>query len=148
MQPPLDRPLPAGLSGARILVADDEALIALDIAATLADAGVDVVGPCMTLAKALEMAEKESFSAALLDIRLGSTTTEAVADRLHARQIPFLFYSGQALPESMSRRWPESRVISKPAYSGEVLAALADLLLSNVASGRRPAVADILPVTG
>jgi DNA-binding response OmpR family regulator len=108
------------LVGSRILVADDEFLIALDVAQTLTAAGAEVVGPCTTLTHALKVSETQVLTVALLDIRLGRDTTEAVADILHGRCIPFVFYSGQKLPESMRNRWPGARVISKPA-EGRVL---------------------------
>jgi DNA-binding NarL/FixJ family response regulator len=117
-----------GLTGARILVADDEFLIAIDIVETLAEAGAEVVGPCTTLAQTLKAAQHEDLSAATLDIRLGRETTEAVAAVLADRGIPFLFYSGQALPESVEARWPGSRVISKPADQEVLLNALRALL--------------------
>ncbi|UCI16986.1 response regulator [Mesorhizobium sp. B2-1-8] len=119
-----------GLSGARILVADDEILIALDIVDILADAGAQVVGPCTTLAETLKFAQHEELSAATLDIRLGRETTEAVAAALADRGIPFIFYSGQALPASIEARWPNCQVIGKPADQDALVNALKVLLKS------------------
>src|SRR5215469_596961 len=83
------------LAGARILVVEDEFIIALEIQANLEEAGATVVGPALTLQQALELAENESLSAAMLDLRLGRDSAAAVAQVLAERHIPFLFYTGQ-----------------------------------------------------
>ena len=102
------------LRGMRILVADDEFFIAAAIEDTLREAGAEIVSAA-TLPAALKCASEEDLCAALLDIRLGRQTTEAVADVLAARAIPFVFYSGQTLPDSMREKHPGARVLSKPA---------------------------------
>lgn len=116
------------LAGVRVLVLDDELLIALDIAAALADCGAQVVGPCTTVAQALDAVQIESPSAALLDIRVGRQTTEAVATLLDARHVPFAFYSGQPLPDAMRGRWSGHQLISKPAGPAMLIATVLRLL--------------------
>ncbi len=116
------------LDGVRVLVVDDEILIALDIEATLAEAGAQVVAVCMTLAEALSEAALRDISAATLDIRLGRETSEAVAVLLTERGIPFLFYSGQCLPKNMQDRWPFCLLVSKPAEPRQLVDAVAALL--------------------
>jgi DNA-binding NtrC family response regulator len=118
----------ASLKGTRILVADDEILIALDVEATLIDAGAEIAGPCTTVAAALAIAKEEQISAAMLDIRLGRETTEAVAEVLIDRGIPFVFYSGQVLPEGVRAKMPNSTVISKPADQHVLVETLAALI--------------------
>jgi CheY-like chemotaxis protein len=116
------------LTGTRILVAEDEILIALDISATLVDAGAEVAGPATTIRSAIAIAQTETLSAATLDVRLGQETTEAVAATLAARNIPFVFYSGQTLPSDMRDRWPKCPIIVKPAGQNAIVAAIAGLL--------------------
>jgi DNA-binding response OmpR family regulator len=116
------------LSGARILVVEDEAFIALDLQATLTDAGAEVIGPSLTLAEAFALASRENLSAAILDFRLGRDTVRPVARQLAARDIPFLFYTGQVEAESIRRQWPLCKVISKPAPLRTLVAAVAALL--------------------
>ena len=91
------------LRGLRILVADDKFLIAVTIEETLRDAGAEILSAA-TLPAALKTANEEQLSAALLDVRLGRQTSEAVADALAARAVPFVFYSGQSLPDRMRLR--------------------------------------------
>jgi DNA-binding response OmpR family regulator len=101
------------LQGMRILVVDDEFLIATNIEMALSDAGAEVVS-VSTISAALLGAEAEILSAAILDYRLGRRTTEAVADILAGRGVPFIFHSGQALPDDVRARYPNVRVLPKP----------------------------------
>jgi DNA-binding response OmpR family regulator len=117
----------ARLDGIRVLVADDEILIALDIEATFTEAGAEVVALCMTSSEALA-AVSEDVSVAILDIRLGQETSEAVAALLAERGIPFIFYSGQALPNDMRGRWPLSPLVVKPADPRTLVESVAALL--------------------
>jgi DNA-binding response OmpR family regulator len=119
---------PRKLSGARILVVEDEAFIALDLQATLTDAGAEVIGPSLTLEQAFALASRENLSAAILDVRLGRDTVGPVARQLAARDIPFLFYTGQVEAESIRRQWPRCKIISKPAPLRTLVGAVAALL--------------------
>lgn len=101
------------LRGLRILVADDEFLIMVAIEDTLRDAGAEII-TAPTLAVALKIATEEPLSAALLDFRLGRQTTEAVADALAARGIPFVFYTGQMLPDHVREKHRDARMLNKP----------------------------------
>lgn len=115
------------LAGDRILVAEDELLIALDVGSILSDAGAEIIGPATTLTAAIELARTAPLSAATLDVRLGRETTEAIAATLCDRGIPFLFYTGQVLPDHMRERWPEAPVVSKPSCANAIVAALLSL---------------------
>jgi DNA-binding NtrC family response regulator len=108
------------LQGMRILVADDEFLIAVTIEESLCDAGAEVV-TAATLTAAMKTASDEPLSAALLDVRLGRQTTEAVADVLAARGVPFVFYSGQAPPDHMREKHPKAKVLIKPTKQEEIV---------------------------
>jgi DNA-binding response OmpR family regulator len=123
------------LRGARILVADDEVLIALDVEATIREAGAEVVGPCTTLSDAEKVARSETIDAAVLDIRLGEETTDCIVQELTQRGIPFVFYSGQSL-SNMTGRWTNPpRVLVKPVPQLVLVEAVAQLLHRNFASG-------------
>lgn len=116
------------LRGTKILIAEDEILIALDLEAAFRDAGAEVVGPFMTLSGALNAAESEPVSIAILDIRLGTATTEAVSDLLTKRGIPFLFYSGQRLTPEMQRKCGDAVLIDKPAKQEDLVGAAVGIL--------------------
>lgn len=123
---------PKKLDGCHILIVEDEFLIALEIERILEEAGADVVGPAHSMSSAVTLCENEGLSAAVLDLRLGDDTVAPVARRLTARNVPFLFYTGQTSTDPLRDEWPHSVVLSKPARPGELVAALARLLHRNV----------------
>jgi DNA-binding NtrC family response regulator len=116
------------LSGARILVVEDDFLISTELDSILADAGATVLGPCRTLVQAERLIEADGISAAILDFRLGNDTTLPVAARLHRAGIPFVFFTGQTNARQIESACPGARVISKPFQSRTIVAALADAL--------------------
>jgi hypothetical protein len=67
------------LSGARILVVEDDFLISTELDTILADAGATVLGPFRTLAQAERAIEDNNVSAAILDFRLGDTAARRAA---------------------------------------------------------------------
>ena len=97
----------------RILVVEDELIVAMDIEATLEGLGYDVIGPMPRLAMALNVAAGDLPDAALLDINLHGETTYPLADALAARAIPFVFMSGYNLAD-LPARLKAVRIIAKP----------------------------------
>ena len=92
------------LEGCRILVVEDETLIAIDIENVLLDLGCEIVGPTGKLEIALQLARDETFDAAILDVTIRGGKTYAVAEMLRARGIPFVLASGYGdwtLPEPL-----------------------------------------------
>lgn len=83
-----------GIGQMRILVVDDDAIIAMDTAEILQMAGHEVVGPATTVAQALDMIDEMPVDAAVLDIKLGHEMVWPVAQRLMERRAPFVFLSG------------------------------------------------------
>src|SRR5262245_34045559 len=81
-------------AGRRVLIVEDEAMIAGLIESILRKGGWSVVGPVATLERALETIERERLDAALLDVRINGRDAYAVADVLMGRGIPFIFVSG------------------------------------------------------
>lgn len=81
------------LDGKRILVVEDEPLIAMMVEDMLAELGAQVIGPAGSLAEALLLAE-EQIDAALLDVNLEGERVYPVAERLTVRGVPFVFATG------------------------------------------------------
>jgi PAS domain S-box-containing protein len=81
-------------SGRRILLVEDEALVALEAAAALEAAGFAVVGPAASVAEAFELLDRFGCDCAVLDVNLGSETAEPIALRLTEEGVPFLTVSG------------------------------------------------------
>jgi CheY-like chemotaxis protein len=107
------------LAGRKVLVVEDEPLVAMMIEDMLTDLGHTVVGPAMQLADGLRLAETAQFDAAVLDINLNGVRSFPVADVLQARGIPFLFATGYGGGEALEGR--QEPVIQKP-YQMERLA--------------------------
>lgn len=116
------------LEGCRILVVEDEYLIADDMRGALLDAGAEVLGPVPTLDAAMSLVAAEPrLDAALLDINLGGTMVFDLADTLTSRSVPFVFatgYDDSAIPD----RFADVPRLEKPVKPREVLAALGPLL--------------------
>jgi CheY-like chemotaxis protein len=83
-------------AGTRILVAEDEFLVALVIEDMLQSLGCTVVGPYSYLAEASEAAIREQVDAAVLDINLHGEMVYPLAEYLHRHGIPFVFATGYA----------------------------------------------------
>ena len=79
----------------RILIVEDEYLIAMSLQDALESAGSIVLGPAPSVDKAIKTIESEPhIDAAILDVNLGGVLAYPVADMLIARKIPFVFTSG------------------------------------------------------
>lgn len=80
------------LDGLRLLLVEDEFVLALGITDVLVDAGADVLGPVGSVSDALSLVEQiPEIDAAVLDVNLAGETIYPVADALQARGVPFLF---------------------------------------------------------
>ncbi len=117
----------ATLAGKRILVVEDESLIAMLLEMALQDEGCIVVGPASRVAEALELAvDGQHLDGALLDVNLAGEAVFPVAEALASRAVPFLLLSGygdQAVPEG--RNWP---IRGKPFDVGDVMETLSGLI--------------------
>ena len=78
----------------RIIIVEDEPIIALDIEQALVDAGCTVVGTAHTLKRALDLVGSTTFDGAILDANLGSESVRPIVEHLTAGGIPFLVVSG------------------------------------------------------
>lgn len=84
---------PAAL-GCKILLIEDEALIAMQLKLDLEEDGHTVIGPIAQLSEALRTAAESEFDIALIDINLGADNSAPVAEILDRRNVPFAFTTG------------------------------------------------------
>jgi CheY-like chemotaxis protein len=107
----------------RVLVVEDEVLLALDIAQQLTDCGFDVVGPATSVAKALALIAEGGCDVAVLDVNLGDETAEPIAHGLRARGTPFVVLTGYS-SEQLQSGFGGAPVLSKPTSRDVLVAAL------------------------
>ncbi len=103
------------LNGVRVLVVEDDPLLAMDLEATLVEAGAVVVALCHTLDEAMARVEAEDFAVAVLDFALGSETASPVARRLANRGVPFVLYTGKSRHEPSLAEWRDFSIVEKPS---------------------------------
>jgi DNA-binding response OmpR family regulator len=113
-------------ASARILVVDDEAMIAFHLSQELKKAGVAVVGPAPSVAKALTLINQEGCDFAVLDIRLGQETAEPIALELQARSVPFVIATGYS-EEQVLPIFRDVPLFSKPVSIKAILNELSRL---------------------
>ena len=109
------------LAGKRILVVEDETMIALMAADMLVELGAVVVGPAATLAQAMALIEREAIDAALIDINLGGTRSESLVERLRHLDVPFVIASGYVLSPGGTDGAPR---LAKPYSKANLASAL------------------------
>lgn len=110
------------LAGKRILLVEDEAVIAFAVEDMLIDLGCEVVGPAFRLDDAQRLAAAEAIDATILDVNLNDQRSYGVAEELTRRSIPFLFATGYA---EGGIDWPnEAELLPKPYRRDQVQAAL------------------------
>jgi CheY-like chemotaxis protein len=100
-------------AGLRILLVEDEAMVAMIIEDTLSDLGCEVVGPIATVARACEAAATERVNGAFLDVNLRGELVYPVAEALTARGVPFAFVTGYG-ESGIDARYRSAPVLTKP----------------------------------
>ncbi|MFG1431609.1 response regulator [Xanthobacter sp. V2C-8] len=109
------------LAGLRVLVVEDEFLVALGLEGELRTLGCDVVGPVASLSAAMAAARSEGLDAALLDVSLGSESVFPAAAVLADRGVPFVFCSAFTGREPMPRALADRPRVAKP-FTGRMIA--------------------------
>jgi DNA-binding response OmpR family regulator len=119
-----------GLEGRRILVVEDEALIAMFIEDSLREAGTEVIGPAPTVIEALGLISaagvQDAIDAAVLDVGLEDGSVLPVADKLATLDVPFVFATGYE--DAWLGSHVRAPVLVKPVASGVLIATLSNLL--------------------
>jgi CheY-like chemotaxis protein len=108
------------LKGLRILLVEDEAMVAMLIEGMLEALGCQIVECAASVPAAMQAIELREFDGAVLDVNLGGTQVYPVAECLASRRLPFLFVSGYGQTPEMKARFPATRVLKKPFDSVEL----------------------------
>ena len=115
------------LAGRRVLIVEDEAMIALLIQDVLTDLGSMVVGPAARIEEALELARSSPLDLAALDLNLGGTPVYPVAQILADRAVPFVFMTGYG-QQGIAEPWRGRPSIAKPFRPSQLASFLRDAL--------------------
>jgi len=114
----------APLTGRRVLIVEDESLVAMLLETILEDMGCTPIGPAASIDEGLAMvADGDNLDAALLDVNLAGRLVFPVAEALKARGVPFVFSTGYGeggLPDE----WRGQATIQKPFTEATVRDAL------------------------
>ncbi|SOH92648.1 CheY chemotaxis protein or a CheY-like REC (receiver) domain [Monaibacterium marinum] len=126
----LGAPLAVTLTGRRILIAEDEGLLALDMEFALIDAGATVLGPVIDVQDGLELlTANPDIDAAILDLDLRGNPVYPIADALRERGVPFVFHTGLGSTDDLHARYGnETRIFTKPSHMESVIGALVQMI--------------------
>ena len=113
---------------ARILVVEDEALVAMFIEDTLASLGFKVIGPAASVGEAMALLDKEPVDGGLLDVNLGGDDRSyPIAERLERERKPYMFVTGYGIA-GIDKKFAGVPVLQKPFVTNELSRRLDQLL--------------------
>lgn len=116
-----------GQTAKRVLIVEDEVLIAMDLEDMLNDLGHEVVGQATRIDKAMELASESDIDFAVLDINLAGKKSFPVADILSERGIPFAFATGNG-PEGLTDGYRDFPALQKPYAQEDLERTIAQVL--------------------
>ena len=118
------------LTGALVLVAEDQIFIALDLALAVEDAGREVAGPVASVKNALALIEARPITAAILDSNLTDGDITPVATLLLEAGIPIIIQTGVGITSELAMRFPNLVVYIKPYVAADLVSKLASLIFA------------------
>ena len=116
------------MPGRRILLVEDDGLIALDMEDLLAEAGYSVAGVAHRVSSALDLIDSLALDAAVLDVSLAGETVWPVADALAARNTPFVLLTGFGKSLAIPQAHVGAPLLPKPVDRAALVACLQKLL--------------------
>lgn len=118
----------APLTQPKVLLVEDDGMIAIDLEDIVRDAGFDVLGPCATATEALALLAVSRPDAALLDVGLPNGSTLPLAEALAAAEVPFALVTGYDPTELCAAGLATVPAVQKPFAADAVKGMLATLL--------------------
>ena len=112
----------------RILVAEDEPIVAFDLCDTVEEAGYEVEGPHSEVSTASDAYEAERPDLAILDITLDDGEVFALAEQLEADDVPIIFHSGSHTNADIKARFPGATTLIKPCPPADMIGAVSNAL--------------------
>jgi len=118
--------------GNRIIIIEDEVLIALDIEQAVADAGCEVAGCARTIPEALDFLQNQDYDGAVVDANLNGDSARPVMEYLDRNQTPYIVVSGYTR-DQLEFLSDETLLIGKPFSMGELTSSIRGRLRAPVA---------------
>jgi two-component SAPR family response regulator len=118
----------ADLSGRRILIVEDEFLLAMELELLLRQRGCLVLGPVSSVSHALDLLDEEPPDVALLDVNLKGERATPIAAALMARGVPFVLITGYTRPQLYEAELRDAPRIDKPVNSRALCRAVTEAL--------------------
>lgn len=112
----------------RILVAEDELIVAFDLRDTFEEAGYEVEGPHAGISSAMLACQKSKPDLAILDIQLDDGIVYALAQKLVDENVPVIFHMGQDARDEVARRFPGAATLTKPCPPADMLRTIHSVL--------------------
>jgi two-component system, response regulator PdtaR len=117
------------LPKSRVLIAEDEPLTALDIAATVRETGGEVLGPVASVSEAFVLLTEDGIDGAILDCNLLDGEITPVAEVLLERDVPVVLHTGSEMPLILQRHRKAPPLYHKPTASLVLARCLAQRIL-------------------
>ena len=105
----------------KILVVEDEFIIALDLSETVKDLGYDLDGPYPDKERAFIAIESELPDCAILDVFTDDGEVYPLADALTEAGVPIIFHSGHVSPSEVRQRYPQAWACAKPCSPDKLI---------------------------
>ena len=120
------------LAGKRILIVEDDNILAINLADGLTRNEAKVIGLAATVTDALDLIGSADLDGAILDINLGGKAAFPVADALADRHIPFIFVTGYLIADYIPTRHANVRRFEKPTTLSAICRALEDAITESI----------------
>ena len=110
----------------RVLVCEDEHIVALDLKLLVEEFGYEVIGPFATVSSAARIIERERPDMAILDVSLKDGEVYPLADQLDGMGVRLVFHSGHVNDAEISEGYPGAACCQKPVNTGALQDALSE----------------------
>jgi CheY-like chemotaxis protein len=115
----------AALEGRRVLVVEDEVLVAMDLESELERCGCVVLGPAPTVARALALIDRERPDVAMLDLNLGGQPATPIVEALEAQGVPYVVVTGYG---ARGPELPDAPLLAKPVSYRQLIDVISQVL--------------------
>ncbi len=112
----------------RILVAEDEMVVAFDLCDTVEEAGFKVEGPHAGISSAMLAFQVEKPDLAILDVKLDDGSVFPLARKLADEDVPIIFHSGSLNADEVNAQFPGATTLLKPCPPSDMIKAVNDVL--------------------